>query len=307
MYRIIFVIFIGFSLCPSILTGQISIRATVDSTSMLIGDQQNLKLRIQHPRNGSVKSFYSSALDTIQNLEIISETEWDTSGVDPLALEKNITFSIFDSGYYFIPRIPHAMILNGDTSIHFSNDVPILVNTVTTSDSTALAPIRTIKEEPLSFEDMLPYIGTILGITAIFGLFYWFSKRPQKEEKAAEIPEVIIPAHIIALEKLTELRKKELWQNDQQKEYHSVLTYIVREYLENRYNISALESSTHEIQDDLKKVDFDDRFKDNLAEMLNIADLVKFAKAESTDAINRRIIDEAEEFITTTKQAVEVI
>ena len=75
----------------------------------------------------------------------------------------------------------------------------------------------------------------------------------------------------------------------------------MREYLENRYNISALESSTHEILDDLKKVDFDDRFKDNLSEMLSIADLVKFAKADSTGDINTRILNQAEEFVSTTK------
>jgi len=106
---------------------------------------------------------------------------------------------------------------------------------------------------------------------------------------------------VTALEKLRKLKEKELWQNGQQKEYHSELTYTVREYLENRYGISALESSTHEILGDLKKADFDDGFKDNLTEMLSIADLVKFAKAESTGDINTRIINQAEEFIQATK------
>ena len=39
------------------------------------------------------------------------------------------------------------MILNGDTTIHYSNDIPIAVSTVVASDTTALAPIREIKEE----------------------------------------------------------------------------------------------------------------------------------------------------------------
>jgi len=85
--------------------GQISIKATVDSTGMLIGDQQQLHLTIQHPSTATVQSFYASALDTIENLEIIDETEWVKSGTEPITIQKDITISIFDSGYYFIPRM----------------------------------------------------------------------------------------------------------------------------------------------------------------------------------------------------------
>jgi len=296
---------IGFSLIAVIAVAQISIRATVDSTGMLIGDQQQLHISIQHPKTAQVQSFYASALDTIKNLEIITESPWDTSGTDPITIKKDITISIFDSGYYFIPRIPHAMILNGDTTLHFSNNIPIAVSTVATSDTTALAPIREIKEEPMTLEDFLPFIYGLVGLLGLGGFIYWLMKRPKAEKVIVEVPKEIIPAHIIALEKLSTLREKELWQNGQQKEYHSELTYIVREYLENRYNISALESSTHEILSDLKKVDFDARFKDNLTEMLSIADLVKFAKAESTEDINNRILDQAEEFVKTTKIIVQ--
>ena len=296
---------IGFSIIALSAVAQISIKASVDSTGMLIGDQQQLHISIQHPKSAKVHSYYASALDTIENLEIINETQWDTTGTDPLTIKKDITISIFDSGYYFIPRIPHAMILNGDTTLHYSNNIPITVSTVTTSDTTALAPIREIKEEPIAFEDFLPFIYGLAGLLAIVGLIYWLMKRPKAEKETIEAPIEIIPADIIASEKLQALREKELWQNGQQKEYHSELTYIVREYLENRYNISALESSTHEILTDLRNVDFDDRFKDNLTEMLSIADLVKFAKADSTGDINTRILNQAEEFVNTTKIIVQ--
>ncbi|NNE25656.1 MAG: hypothetical protein HKN09_02325 [Saprospiraceae bacterium] len=307
MVRLITYITLMVLFLPSWTTAQISIRATVDTTGMLIGDQLQLKLQIQHPKNAQVQSFYASALDTIQDLEVIDESLWDTSGTDPITIEKNITFSIFDSGYYFIPRIPHAMFLNGDTSIYFSNDIPISVSTVAANDSTTLAPIRTIKEEPLTLEDVLPYLGGLLAIGGLFGLMYWISKRPKKEDIAEIVPEEIIPAHLIALEKLNALKEKELWQKGEQKEYHSELTYIVREYLENRYHISALESTTYEILEELKNVDFDARFKNNLTKMLSISDLVKFAKAESSEEINKRIIVEVEEFISTTKIEDETI
>ncbi len=85
---------LGFLIIAITASSQISIKVSVDSTGMLIGDQQQLHLTIQHPRSAKVQSFYASALDTIENLEIINETEWDTSGTDPLTIQKDITFSI---------------------------------------------------------------------------------------------------------------------------------------------------------------------------------------------------------------------
>jgi len=117
---------IALLICLSIgvsLQAQVSIRANVDSTSMLIGDQQQLTLTIQHPNGAEIKSYYGSALDTITNFEIIKESDWDTTATSPITIQKDITFSIFDSGYYFIPRIPHSFIIDGDTSIKYSNNI----------------------------------------------------------------------------------------------------------------------------------------------------------------------------------------
>ncbi|MBT8219675.1 MAG: hypothetical protein KJP00_07620 [Bacteroidia bacterium] len=286
---------------------QISINSKVDTTGMLIGDQQQLHLTIQHPRKALVKSFYASALDTITNFEIIEQTPWDTLGTEPITIKKDITFTIFDSGYYWIPRIPHMMVLNGDTTLAYSNNIPITVQTIQT-DSTSLAPIREIKEEPITIRDFIPYIIGAAVMFALIGLIYWWIRRPKMEEdEAVEEKKEIIPAHVIALEKLKSLRDQELWQKGEQKEYHSQLTYIVREYLENRYGITALESTTYEIEQDLESVDFDSKFKDNLREMLSIADLVKFAKAESSEEINKRIIEQAEEFVNATQKQIEAI
>lgn len=286
---------------------QISINSKVDTTGMLIGDQQQLHLTIQHPRKALVKSFYASALDTITNFEIIEQTPWDTLGTEPITIKKDITFTIFDSGYYWIPRIPHMMVLNGDTTLAYSNNIPITVQTIQT-DSTSLAPIREIKEEPITIRDFIPYMIGAAVMFALIGLIYWWIRRPKMEEdEAVEEKKEIIPAHVIALEKLKSLRDQELWQKGEQKEYHSQLTYIVREYLENRYGITALESTTYEIEQDLESVDFDSKFKDNLREMLSIADLVKFAKAESSEEINKRIIEQAEEFVNATQKQIEAI
>ena len=55
------------------------------------------------------------------------------------------------------------------------------------------------------------------------------------------------PAHIIAINKLEELRLNKVWQSGQLKKYYSELTDIIREYMVNRYHFDAPEMTSFEI------------------------------------------------------------
>jgi len=126
-----------------------------------------------------------------------------------------------------------------------------------------------------------------------------FSNRPVEEVYVAPKP-----AHEIALTKLKKLEDKQLWQKGQLKEYQSELTYIVREYLEKRYGIQALESTTAEIITELKNEDISEGHKKQLSEMFNMADMVKFAKATPPLDIQSKLLNEAESFVFNTKREI---
>lgn len=89
-----------------------------------------------------------------------------------------------------------------------------------------------------------------------------------------------------AIERLQKLDEKLLWQNNEVKKYYSELTEIIRSYIEKELKIPALESTTDELIDTL--ADFNDAktietSKDvikKLKELLQEADLVKFAKSK---------------------------
>ena len=112
------------------------------------------------------------------------------------------------------------------------------------------------------------------------------------------------PAHEIALNKLKALSEKELWQKGMLKEYQSELTYIVREYLEKRYDIHALESTTAEIIRELKNEDISEDHKTQLSDMFRMADMVKFAKATPSLDIQSKLLNEAESFVSNTKKEI---
>jgi hypothetical protein len=114
---------------------------------------------------------------------------------------------------------------------------------------------------------------------------------------------VYLPPHTIALNKLQELRAKKLWQQeDYIKLYHSELTDILRDYIEQRYAVKTQEKTTDEIFAGIKHLDIKDESRSQLRQILILADLVKFAKERPAPAENEQSMDLAINFVTQTQQ-----
>ena len=77
---------------------------------------------------------------------------------------------------------------------------------------------------------------------------------------------------------------------------------IIREYLENRYDVPALESTTEEIVQNISKANLNMSDVDSLKRILQVADLVKFAKAKPDESIHESFMNEAEGFVKRTKK-----
>jgi len=300
MLRIFLLIF-QFAYSTSLLA-QIAVSASVDSTNYIIGDRFQLYLNVDHPENSTIISVDLSDLKAVENLDVEAESSWDTSIIgNKVSLRKNVTLQVWDSGYYWIPEIPFMVDEGGVSGVLKTNRIPITVSNVALPDSVQLADIKDILREAADWRDYLPYILLLLSIIILLALWLWW-KQKKDREMAPPVPEVKLPAHEIALSALTKLKGEKLWQQGRIKEYQSRLTYIIREYLESRYEIPALESTTDEILTKLKGVDFDVQWKDKLRNILQVADLVKFAKAKPPADFHDRVLEEAEAFVYSTRR-----
>jgi hypothetical protein len=174
-------------------------------------------------------------------------------------------------------------------------------------DSLDVAPIKPILTEAKNLSDYLIYLY-ILGGALILSLGYWLFSRwaKIKEEAINDVvePIVIIPAHEKALESLEQLKSAKLWQQGQVKEYQSRLTFIIRDYLENRYELPALESTTGEIVKKLQSGELDMSDINSLKRILQVADLVKFAKAKPDESIHDTFMTEAIDFVQRNKENI---
>ncbi len=284
---------------------QEQVRAALDSTTILIGDQIGFHLQINDADGVSNPSVDLSPLKSVPEIEIVKDLDWDTLDISGMrVLQKDLVLTSFDSGYYFIPALSINYKKNGQNISRPTRQLALKVNTFPAdTQSGQIAPIKDIIREPLKLQDFLGLIIGLLALIAVVIAFMIYNRRKKAIEAPAP-PPVVIPPHEIALTKLKKLKAAELWQQGKIKAYQSSLTYIVREYLENRFNIQALEQTSDQILKSMKANNIDAAYRTQLQEMFTMADLVKFAKAKPPEDANDKLMEYAENFVRKTKQVM---
>lgn len=213
------------------------------------------------------------------------DLDWTSKEGDNDLQRNALTFTIWNEGIYILPPVQITFNRGGRTYKQNSNKIPLVVGSplveaaANQQDSIALSDIKPIIEEPVKLADYIPYIIGVILLIHLICLIYFLMNNQQKTE-LLPIPVMQMTSHALAGNKLTILKNGQLWQQGNVKEYLSKLTFIVREYLENRYDIPALESTSGQILQKIKSVGLSDNIQMGLRELFQKSDLVKFAKAE---------------------------
>ncbi|WP_284651082.1 hypothetical protein [Flavobacterium terrisoli] len=258
------------------------VTTSINVTKNKIGAEFKLSLKTDVDTLSKVKFPESKNFGA---LEVIESYKIDTVKKGArYELIKRYGLTQFDSGKYLIPRIP--VIINGKT--FFSDSIKVEVNDV---------KVDTLKQKMYDIKDIAQvespmgfwwiYVLIVLAI-AVAGFFvYRFIKKMQTKEKV----EVIV--YKTPIEKATtllqQLETKELWQKGEIKSYYSELTDIARNYIEEEIHVPAMESTTSELIEGLRRAAKQQKLKlsnetvENLEKVLKQADLVKFAKVKPLD------------------------
>ena len=174
-----------------------------------------------------------------------------------------------------------------------------------TANPNAICPPKPMAEAPFIFKELTHYLkwGLLILLAAFAVVFavYALIKRKRNEPIFVK-PKPQEPAHVVALRQLDQLKEQKLWQRGLVKEYYSSLTDIARGYLNGRFGLQAMESTTSEIMQMTKDVpEIDKDLRKNLQDLLERADFVKFAKAQTVANENEASFDFVEHFVLTTK------
>lgn len=280
----ILITFLSILLCAEIIQAQqIKATARLDSTNILIGDQIKLFLEIDYPENVAVE--FPNVPDTLSEfIEVLAKSKIDTIDLENSALLKQIrsyTITSFDSGSYRIAPQWFKINVNGITDSVPTNGVTLNVFTMQIDTTRGLTDIKMPYAAPLTLKEVTPYILGIILLGAIIFLVLYSVKRKKKNKPFFSLPvKPKEPPHIIALRELDRIKNEKIWQKEKTKQYYSEVTDVLRNYIEERFEIRAMEQTTDEILDSFRyrKDLLSEKSFTNLSQILSLADLVKFAK-----------------------------
>lgn len=256
------------------------ISSSIDSTQIKIGSQFNLTIKAKVNAKDKVVfpdgKFFGA-------LEILESYPIDTLKNDnQYELIKKYGLTQFDSGRYVIPKL----LVKINQKEFRTDSLSILVNDVkvdtTKQQMYDIKDIIATEEKPMS--EWWKLLILLVLIVASGFASYFIIKRLQKDKKQEE--EFFASPIEKAIAYLQNLDKKQLVQRGDVKEYYSEMTDITRTYIEESIHIPAMESTSSELMEALKKAIADKKMFVNREDLekfkkvLENSDLVKFAKSQ---------------------------
>jgi hypothetical protein len=287
----------------SLFAQKLSVETRIDTNIIKLGDQIGLNYVIQKEENLKTKlPVFSDTLTA--GIEIIGDVLIDSSVArDNLKqIDINLTITSFDTGIYYIPPQPIFYEDKGLTDTLFSRATYLMVVGVPIDSTYTIRDIKGAESMPITLGEILLYAGILLLVAALITFLIIYLRRKKQEKPLFKPLKPEEPAHITALRELDRLKAQKLWQQKQLKEYYTRITYIIRWYIEKRFSIPALELTSDEILEHIQHVGIENIDYSNLENLLNLADLVKFAKGDADPEVNILHLDNAYDFIKKTKE-----
>jgi len=255
------------------------VNADLKKKEIRIGEQTSLDFSLIVPAGAKIQ--FPVIGDSIApSVEVVSIGKIDTQQVNQNTswkISRAYIVTAFDSGFFPIP--PFRFTVNGNSSWE-SPATLLTVKTVAVDTTAAFKAIKQPLDAPWTIAEIYREISIASAILlALMAFIYWWRKRKPATQKTFVVTEPVIPAHVIAIKALQDLKEQQLWQKGNIKLYHVLLSEIARQYLFNRFGFHAPEKTTDEIIFSLSGLQIGARESSAFIESLRISDLVKFAKA----------------------------
>lgn len=303
IYRILLIALLCLPTMKS-LAGNTIISVKLDSAKVMMGKTVKFHINIVQDE-GTVGIILDTDKDTLGTIDIVKRDKMHTKPLDNNREEiiQTITLQPFEPGEYDLPPIKYFV--EGDTIV--SNQEHLVVDSIKVNAEGEIKDYKPIVGVPFKLIDYIPnaianywwawLAGLALLAFLIFAYLKWFKKgiNPFKPEKKR------LPPYEEAILALNNLKSRQLWQNGQHKEYYSCLTDILRVYIDRRFGINAVEMTSSEIMEQIKDNEEAIQVKDQLSEVLEIADFVKFAKMQTLANENEIAFQRTLNFVERTK------
>ena len=307
---------------------QVSVEATIDSLSILLGEQTRIHLEVTCGVDQQVvmpalhDSLPSTVIDVGPfeqirdslscDIEIVGSVKTDTAMINEgkrMTISQDYQITSFNPGLYQIA--PFEVIV--DSISYYTSEIALKVviydevlpknNFIDDEYKYSFFGIKNIRKAPVLFSEIKPLLYALGIIALLVLLFLYLFKHYRTNSPILQriTLEPVLPAHIKAQNALEEIREEKGWAQENSKKYYTDLTDALRQYIQNRFGINATEMTTAEV---LARIDSiaDENQKKEIQDLLTTADFVKFAKFQPLQNEKMLHYDVVTEYVEATKE-----
>lgn len=243
---------------------------SVSPAKVQIGDPINVTLEVKTSKS---ERFSVSEGFNLSDLELLNEKT-------PVFFEKE---GEFISAYQFEAvawsvgekKLGPVVIIFDSGEKLMSNEASVVIESVISEENSSFADIKNnLDSIPAAYIWLIVLFLIIVLIVLIIFIVKLIKKKNTKDENVEKIrtPEEI------AEESLQKLAEYDLTEEKSLKEYYVQLAEILRRYIEARYSLPALDSTTGELYKILRDNEYLKERASDIKTLLSQCDLVKFAK-----------------------------
>ena len=283
---------------------QVTVEAKLDSAGIFIGQRIGMTLEVSADAKSNVElPEWDSLQQVTPGIEFVRAEKADTSLLNDgkrMMLSRRYYFTSFDSALYLMPE----MDVRVDGKDYHSKRLALKVLTfeIDTLHGDSICGIKGELAPPFDWAEWREVIWFCVLALLIGGLLGYVIYRLKTNKPIIRRirNKKRQPPHKVAMQKIEQIKEEKMWQSEDSKEYYTQLTDTLRNYIKERYGFNAMEMTSDEIIQHLQEVN-DEEAINELRELFQTADLVKFAKYSTLINENDRNLVSAIEYINQTK------
>ena len=275
-------------------TGTVNAVFIPENDMPLIGEPVNVNLLIETPIDVEITVWPLFPIEEGGVFEILETGDIERVETGrSIRYSQIITFIIWEPGLHITPEIPIVYRTNTNPADQFSPlrstsfDVPDLFPVTVDQSLRSSAPPIYMNHIPTWY-----WIAGAIGVVAVLWSFryIWMLQIRRRDH-------VVMTAGTpgqVAISRLTKLRGEDTTPI----QVYAIVADTLRVYLQKRLNISTQERTTFEIMTQLRSQSYlPEKHYQQLQQILEEADLVKFAKFEPEDRAGNRMVEIATRWI----------